>query len=70
LHSFAFVLVGATKEVMMNPRHYRDFGERCGIPIKVAAYSDDDGIFNSDNEYLKPLKKLRLEAFLSLNNMI
>jgi len=62
LHSFAFRFLGATKEVMMNPRHYRDFGERCGIPIKVAAYSDDDGIFNSDNEYLKTIEKAKVRG--------
>jgi len=62
LHSLAFKLVGASRERMMSVRDYRDFGEKCGIPIKVAAYSDDDGIFNSDNEYLKTIEKARVKG--------
>jgi superfamily I DNA/RNA helicase len=45
LHSFAFRFLGATKEGMMRPQDYRDFGVKCGIPIKAASYSDEDGIF-------------------------
>jgi len=37
---------------MMGPDDYKEFGEKCGIPIKVAKFSDSDGTFNSDNEYL------------------
>ena len=41
-----------TKEKMMGPDDYKEFGEKCGIPIKVARFSEGDGTFNSDNEYL------------------
>jgi len=52
LHSYAFAQLGMTKEKMMGRDDYREFGEKCGIPIKVAKFSDSDGTFNSDNEYL------------------
>ena len=52
LHSFAFNQLGMTKEKMMKPEDYKEFGEKCGIPIKIAKFSDSDGTFNSDNEYL------------------
>ena len=41
-----------TKEKMLGADDYKEFGEKCGIPIKVAKFSDSDGTFNSDNEYL------------------
>ena len=37
---------------MMGRDDYKEFGEKCGIPIKMAKFSDSDGTFNSDNEYL------------------
>ena len=37
---------------MMGSDDYKEFGEKCGIPIKVARFSEGDGTFNSDNEYL------------------
>ena len=52
LHSFAFAQLGMTKEKMMGWEDYKEFGQKCGIPIKTASYSADDGTFNSDNEYL------------------
>ena len=52
LHSYAFAQLGMTKEKMMGKEDYKEFGEKCGIPIKVAKFSDNDGTFNSDNEYL------------------
>jgi len=52
LHSYAFNQLGMTKEKMMGRDDYKEFGEKCGIPIKVARFSDSDGTFNSDNEYL------------------
>ncbi len=52
LHSYAFAQLGMTKEKMMGRDDYKEFGEKCGIPIKVAKFSDGDGTFNSDNEYL------------------
>ena len=53
LHSYAFNQLGMTKEKMLGADDYREFGEKCGIPIKTAKFSDSDGTFNSDNEYLK-----------------
>jgi DNA helicase-2/ATP-dependent DNA helicase PcrA len=41
-----------SKERMMKPEDYKEFGEKCGIPIKTAKFSKEDGTFNSDNEYL------------------
>ena len=52
LHSYAFAQLGMTKEKMMGRDDYKEFGEKCGIPIKMAKFSDSDGTFNSDNEYL------------------
>ena len=52
LHSYAFNQLGMTKEKMMKTEDYREFGQKCGIPIKTAKFSNDDGTFNSDNEYL------------------
>ena len=37
---------------MLGADDYREFGEKCGIPIKTAKFSESDGTFNSDNEYL------------------
>jgi len=52
LHSYAFNQLGMTKEKMMKTEDYKEFGQKCGIPIKTAKFSNDDGTFNSDNEYL------------------
>jgi len=52
LHSYAFNQLGMTKEKMFGADDYREFGEKCGIPIKTAKFSESDGTFNSDNEYL------------------
>jgi DNA helicase-2/ATP-dependent DNA helicase PcrA len=52
LHSLAFRSLGMSKERMMKPEDYKEFGEKCGIPIKTARFSKEDGTFNSDNEYL------------------
>ena len=52
LHSYAFNQLGMTKEKMLGADDYKEFGEKCGIPIKTARFSDSDGTFNSDNEYL------------------
>ncbi len=60
LHSFAFRLLGAKKESVMGHADYRDFGLRCGIPIKSAWYDDNDGVFNSDNEYLRIINKAKV----------
>ena len=60
LHSFAFRLLGAKKESVMGHADYRDFGLKCGIPIKTAWYDDNDGVFNSDNEYLRIINKAKV----------
>ena len=61
LHSFAFRLLGITKDKMMSKEDYREFGLRCNIPIKTASYSNEDGIFNSDNEYLTIINTARVK---------
>ena len=60
LHSLAFRLLGAKKESVMGHADYRDFGLKCGIPIKSAWYDDSDGVFNSDNEYLRIINKAKV----------
>ena len=49
LHSLAFNVLQIKKERMMKHPDYKDFGQKCGIPIQSAWYSDEDGIFNSMN---------------------
>ena len=60
LHSLAFRMLGAKKENVMKHSDYRDFGLKCGIPIKTAWYEESNGIFNSDNEYLRLINKARV----------
>ena len=60
LHSLAFRMLGAKKENVMKHADYRDFGLKCGIPIKTAWYEESNGIFNSDNEYLRLMNKARV----------
>jgi superfamily I DNA/RNA helicase len=60
LHSLAFRELGMKKERVMGHADYRDFGIKMGIPIKAAWYSSEDGIFNSDNEYLRIINKARV----------
>ena len=60
LHSYAFKMLGMTKEKMMKKEDYREFGQKCGIPIKIANYSEEDGTFNSDNEYLTIINTARV----------
>ena len=57
LHSFAFRLLGASKEQMMSNRDYLEFGKKNGLIIKGTSYSEDDGIFNSDCEELKSYRR-------------
>ena len=61
LHSLAFRTLGIKKERMMKSRDYKDFGIKCGIPIKTAWYKEDDGVFYSDNEYLQLINKARVK---------
>jgi DNA helicase II / ATP-dependent DNA helicase PcrA len=61
LHSLAFRNLGMTKEKMMKQEDYKEFGEKCGIPIKTASYSSEDGTFNSDNEYLTIINTARVK---------
>ena len=61
LHSLAFKMLGLKKERVMKREDYREFGLKCGIPIKVASHNESDGIFNSDNEYLRIINKARVK---------
>ena len=61
LHSFAFRTLGVTKDKIMSKEDYREFGMRCNIPIKTASYSEEDGIFNSNNEYLTIINTARVK---------
>ena len=49
LHSYAFNQLGMTREKMMGTEDYKEFGEKCGLPIKTAKFCDSDGTFYSDN---------------------
>ena len=60
LHSLAFRSLGIKKERVMKSADYRDFGMKCGITIKSAFWKEDDGIFSSDNEYLRIINKARV----------
>jgi DNA helicase II / ATP-dependent DNA helicase PcrA len=76
LHSLAFRVLGITKDKMMSREDYREFGLRCNIPIKTASHSDEDGIFNSDNEYLTIINTARvkkmdlMECYDSRSNLL
>ena len=76
LHSLAFNELGMSKEKMMKPEDYKEFGKKCGLPIKTAKYSEEDGTFNSDNEYLTIINTARvkrmdlLEYYDSRKNII
>ena len=61
LHSMAFRALGANKDRMMQSQDYKEFGKLCGVPIKKAYYSQDDGVFDSDNEYLKIINNARVK---------
>ena len=61
LHSYAFNQLRMTKEKMMKQEDYKEFGQKCGIPIKTAKYSTEDGTFNSDNEYLTIINTARVK---------
>jgi len=60
LHSLAFRILGVSKERVMKKEDYREYGLKVGIPIKMAYHSDNDGVFNSDNEYLRLINKARV----------
>jgi len=61
LHSYAFQKLAMSKEKMMKKEDYKEFGVKCGIPIKTATYSEEDGTFNSDNEYLTIIDTARVK---------
>jgi len=76
IHSLCFKLLNMTRDRMMSPEDYREFGVKCNIPIKTASYSEEDGIFNSDNEYLTIINTARvkgmdlLECYDSRKNLL
>ena len=61
LHSYAFSRLAMSKEKMMTAENYREFGKLVGIPIKTGKHSEDDGTFNSDNEYLTVMNTARVK---------
>jgi len=61
LHSYAFSRLAMSKEKMMTAENYREFGKLIGIPIKTGKHSEDDGTFNSDNEYLTIMNTARVK---------
>lgn len=62
IHSLCFKLLSMTRDRMMSPEDYKEFGIKCNIPIKTASYSEEDGIFNSDNEYLTIINTARVKG--------
>ena len=61
LHSLAFRVLGLKKERVMKHEDYREFGLKCGIPIQTAWHNESDGVFNSDNEYLRIINAARVK---------
>jgi len=61
LHSLAFRTLGIKKEQIMKSPDYKDFGTKCGIPIKTAVWQEDNGVFTSDNEYLRIINKAKVK---------
>ena len=61
LHSFAFKRLGMTKEKIMTAEDYKEFGKMVGVPIKTGKNSEEDGTFNSDNEYLTIMNTARVK---------
>ena len=61
LHSYAFSRLAMTKEKMMTADDYKEFGKMVGIPIKTGKHSEEDGTFNSDNEYLTIMNTARVK---------
>ena len=61
LHSLAFGALGLSKSRVMQSADYKDFGNKCGIPITIKKVynSEEDGTFTSDNEYLQLIEKAR-----------
>ena len=66
LHSLAFRSLGIKKEHVMKSQDYREFGLKCGIPIKSAWHNETDGVFSSDNEYLRIINKARVKEIAVL----
>ena len=45
----------------MTAEDYREFGKMVGVPIKTGKNSEEDGTFNSDNEYLTIMNTARVK---------
>jgi superfamily I DNA/RNA helicase len=60
LHSLAFQKLGLKKDQVMQPRHYKDLGEKLGFPVAYAEHQEDHGIFTSDSEYLQIIQLAQL----------
>jgi len=61
LHSLAFRKLGLKKDQVMQPRHYKDLGNKLGFPVTYADYQEDQGgIFTSDSEYLRIIQLAQL----------
>tara|TARA_E500000081_G_scaffold121408_1_gene126301 strand:+ start:202 stop:1749 length:1548 start_codon:yes stop_codon:yes gene_type:complete len=61
LHSLAFNQLRLKKSQVMQKENYNDFGKNCGIPLhlKSTYNNEEDGTFNTDNEYLRLIDKAR-----------
>ena len=68
LHALAYKRLGMSREKMMSSSDYKEFGVKCGIPIKTAKYSQEDGTFNSDNEYLTIIETARAKQMNLLDH--
>ena len=68
LHSYAFAQLGMTKEKMMGREDYKEFGEKCGIPIKVAKFSDNEYLTIINTAIVKRLDLL--EYYDSRQNIL
>jgi superfamily I DNA/RNA helicase len=54
LHSFCFNQLNLNRSLVMQPKHYRELGEKMGIEIEGTQQDEDhDSIFQSKNPYIQ-----------------
>ena len=68
LHALAYKRLGMSREKMMSSSDYKEFGVKCGIPIKTAKYSQEHATVNSDNEYLTIIETARAKQMNLLDH--
>ena len=60
LHSFCFKQLNLNKTLVMQPKHYRELGEKMGIEIEGTQQDEDhDSVFHSKNPYIQLINLAR-----------